>query len=244
MTGATADRAVGGSDAAAGREDGPDRDAAAGREDGPGAGGTVAATKAGRHALIAQILGHSAVRSQTELRAALADHGVRTTQATLSRDLDELRAQKVRGPDGEQIYALPAEGTATPPGPAAWGTGEQEQIAARLQRWCAEVLVTADTTANQVVLRTPPGAAQLLASAIDHSVLPGVLGCIAGDDTVLVLTRDIASAEALTHRLLDLARRGRAQPGTGPGETSTYSPPAPAGASPAGPNDPGETTDD
>lgn len=219
--------------------------AAADRGPGGEAPGTVAATKAGRHALIAQILARSAVRSQSELRAALAAHGVRTTQATLSRDLDELRAEKVRGPGGEQVYALPAEGADPSDRDRGRGrTSEQEQIAARLQRWCAEVLVTADTTANQVVLRTPPGAAQLLASAIDHSVLPGVLGCIAGDDTVLVLTRDTAGAEALAHRLLDLARRGRAQPGTGPGEISTYPTQAPGGASPAGPNDPGETPDE
>lgn len=165
----------------------------------------VPTTKAGRHAAIAQILARSAIRSQPELREALAAHGIRTTQATLSRDLDELRAQKVRGANGEQVYALPPEGGA----PAA-RPDEPEQIAARLQRWCAEVLVTADFTLNQVVLRTPPGAAQLLASAIDQSVLPGVLGCIAGDDTVLVVTRDEAAARALTTRLLDLADRGRA----------------------------------
>lgn len=174
---------------------------------------TVATTKAGRHAVIAQILARSSVRSQPELRDALAEHGIRTTQATLSRDLDELRALKVRGPNGEQVYALPPEGGgAGPAGPADPG-----QIAARLQRWCAEVLVTADFTANQVVLRTPPGAAQLLASAIDQSVLPGVLGCIAGDDTVLVVTRDGDTAAALTRRLLDLAAGARpAAPGAAP----------------------------
>ncbi|MHB1065134.1 MAG: arginine repressor [Georgenia sp.] len=200
----------------------------------------VATTKAGRHAVIAQILARSAVRSQPELRAALAAHGITTTQATLSRDLDELRAQKVRGPNGEQVYALPAEGGTGPAGPH-----DPEQIAGRLQRWCAEVLVRADFTLNQVVLRTPPGAAQLLASAIDQSVLPGVLGCIAGDDTVLVVTRGADIAEALTRRLLDLAGRGRPGHDTSrPGPTST---PDPTGrpdttsmpATPAGPN-PGE----
>jgi transcriptional regulator of arginine metabolism len=176
-------------------------------------GSAVAPTKAARHAMIAQILTRHAVRSQSELRDALAARGVQTTQATLSRDLDELRAQKVRGQGGEQVYALPVEGGARAPVVAE----DAEQIAARLQRWCAEVLVSADTTANQVVLRTPPGAAQLLASAIDHSVLPGVLGCIAGDDTVLVIVRDTTGAQALTARLLDLATRGRSRPGTGPG---------------------------
>ncbi|GAA4424185.1 arginine repressor [Georgenia halophila] len=176
----------------------------------------TAGTKAARHAMIAEILAHHAVRSQSELRDALAERGVPATQGTISRDLDELRAQKVRGPGGAQIYALPVEGGGGPPVVAEDG----EQVGARLQRWCAEVLVSADTTANQVVLRTPPGAAQLLASALDHSVLPGVLGCIAGDDTVLVVVRDTAGAQALTARLLDLARRGR----TGPGPTSSPGP--------------------
>lgn len=162
-------------------------------------------TKIARHALIAEILAHQAIRSQTELREALAARGVGTTQATLSRDLDELRAHKVRGPGGAQLYALPVEGGGTEPVVAE----DAEQITARLQRWCAEVLVSADTTANQVVLRTPPGAAQLLASAIDHAVLPAVLGSIAGDDTVLVIARDERGAADLTDKLLDLARRGR-----------------------------------
>ncbi|MFC7405416.1 arginine repressor [Georgenia alba] len=178
-------------------------------------------TKAARHALIAEILAHRAVRSQTELRAALADRGVQATQGTISRDLDELRAQKIRGPGGAQVYALPVEGGGTEPVVAE----DAEQVTARLQRWCAEVLVSADTAANQVVLRTPPGAAQLLASAIDHSVLPGVLGSIAGDDTVLVVTRDPHGAQALTERLLELAGRHRR---TGPGPASPAGPGTPA----------------
>ncbi|MFH5822633.1 arginine repressor [Georgenia sp. AZ-5] len=192
-------------------------------------GTRVAATKAGRHAVIAEILARSAVRSQAELRDALAERGVHATQATLSRDLDELRALKVRGPDGDQVYALPREG-----GSAAAQTSEQEQIAARLQRWCAEVLVAADTTLNQVVLRTPPGAAQLLASAIDQSVLPGVLGCIAGDDTVLVVTRDTATAVGLTARLLALAGRERPQPGTTAEIGTPQTPASTAGTNHAG----------
>jgi len=178
-------------------------------------------TKAARHALIAEILAHQAVRSQTELSEVLADRGVTVTQGTLSRDLDELRAQKVRGPGGTQVYALPVEGGGTEPVVAE----NTEQVTARLQRWCAEVLVTADTTSNQVVLRTPPGAAHVLASALDHALLPGVLGCIAGDDTVLVITRDEHRAAALTERLLELARPGpQRRRGTGP--ASSAGPPA------------------
>lgn len=166
-----------------------------------GVGARTAGTKTARHALIAEILTHRAVRSQAELSEALAERGLNATQSTISRDLDELRAHKVRGPEGTAIYALPVEGggseTTTPAG--------VEELGARLQRWCAEVLVTAEAAQNLVVLRTPPGAAHILASALDHAVLPEVLGCIAGDDTVLVITRDDAAAEGLSTRLIDLA---------------------------------------
>lgn len=72
--------------------------------------GTAPATKTARHGLIAQILGRERIRSQAELRRALADRGVSTTQATLSRDLVELRATKVRGPGGIQLYVVPEAG--------------------------------------------------------------------------------------------------------------------------------------
>ena len=197
------------------------------------------ATKAARHAVIEEILTRDPVRSQTELRDALADRGIRTTQATLSRDLDELRALKVRGQDGEQVYALPGEGAggvAAPTLPAR----EAEQITARLSRWSVELLVAAEAAGNDLVLRTPPGAAQLLASAIDHSVLPSVLGCIAGDDTVLVVCRDEPSAAALGERLLELATARSAREGPSDGT-------APEGTAPTTdpvPTDPGDTSHD
>lgn len=161
----------------------------------------VPPTKAARHALIEEIITHAPIRSQGELREALAERGVRTTQATLSRDLEELRALKVRSADGAQVYALAGEGAGGAVGPLR----AEEIIAARLSRWSGDLLVSADSAGNDLVLRTPPGAAQFLASAIDHSVLPGVLGCIAGDDTVLVVCRDDASAQGLGERLLALA---------------------------------------
>ena len=75
---------------------------------------------------------------------------------------------------------------------------------AQLARWCAEVLISVQQAGNQLVLRTPPGAAQLLASGLDRAMLDGVLGCIAGDDTVLVVATDEAVASTLREELLDL----------------------------------------
>lgn len=161
----------------------------------------VPTTKAARHALITRLLQTTTVRSQGELAASLADDGVHVTQATLSRDLVELRAVRIRTADGSLAYAIPAEGGDRTPIVDV----TSEQLAARLARLVAELLVTAEHSGNLVVLRTPPGAAQFLASAIDHSVMPGVLGSIAGDDTVLVISADPHGGAALAHRFIVLA---------------------------------------
>lgn len=171
----------------------------------PRAGLTVAipATKPARHALIARVIARQAVHSQGDLLTALALEGVSVTQATLSRDLVELRAAKTRGPGGALVYTVPAAGAAGAVG-ARVGGGEEE-TSGRLTRLAAELLVTAEGSANLVVLRTPPGGAQYLASAIDQAVLPDVLGTIAGDDTVLVISRDAAGGAGLARWFLDLA---------------------------------------
>jgi transcriptional regulator of arginine metabolism len=162
---------------------------------------TVPATKAARHALIARIIARRPVHSQTALLGALAEEGVSVTQATLSRDLVELRAAKTRSANGALVYSVPTPGA----GGARLGGGEERQATARLARLCAELLVTAEGSGNLVVLRTPPGAAQFLASAVDRATLPDVLGTIAGDDTVLVIARAPDGAAALARRFLDLA---------------------------------------
>lgn len=183
-------------------------------DDGSGAASPASApaTKTARHGLIAQILGKERIRSQAELRRALADHGVSTTQATLSRDLVELRATKVRAPGGIQVYAIPeagAPGQLRPGGAAVpENTSMAEHTTPRLTRWCADLLVTAEWSGSQLILRTPAGAAQMLAGAVDDAMLPGVLGCIAGDDTVLVVARSEDVASGLAAHLLSLADPG------------------------------------
>lgn len=161
----------------------------------------VVRSKAARQAAVVELIQRRAVRSQTQLGEALAEAGHVVTQATLSRDLVEVGAVKVRHPDGTLVYAVPGEGgDATPVSDV--GT---DVLEARLARRCAELLVSAEATANLVVLRTPPGAAQFLASAVDHAVVSGVLGTIAGDDTVLVITADPAGGDAVARRFLDLS---------------------------------------
>jgi transcriptional regulator of arginine metabolism len=163
----------------------------------------LATTRTARHRRIVELLETQRVRSQGELARLLADDGVAVTQTTLSRDLDELGAVKIRDSSGDLFYAVPAEGGDTTPRLAPVN-GEG---GARLGRLAAELLVSAEASANLVVLRTPPGAAQFFASAIDRSGVTDVIGTIAGDDTVLLISRKPDGGAAVAERLLQLAER-------------------------------------
>jgi len=158
-------------------------------------------TKGARHQLIVDIIWSHEVRSQVELADHLSARGVQVTQATLSRDLDELDAVKVRGGSGALVYAVPGEGGDR----RAVAAAESGAALARLARLCGELLVSAEASAHLVVLRTPPGAAQFLAGAVDKAELTEILGTIAGDDTVLVIGRDPHGGEEIVRRFLALA---------------------------------------
>jgi transcriptional regulator of arginine metabolism len=159
-------------------------------------------TRAARLARIVELVGRHTIRSQSELAALLAEDGVAVTQATLSRDLDELGAAKVRVPDGgPPAYVVPEDGTPFP----VWVA--RDTSPPRLSRLLAELMVSAESSGNLVVLRTPPGAAHFLASALDRAGLPEVIGTIAGDDTVLVVSRDPVGGHGLSAQLRDLAQR-------------------------------------
>ncbi len=205
---------------------------------------TRPSTKASRQAWVAATLADRQVRSQEELARLLNERGVPVTQATLSRDLDELGAVRVRAADGSLVYALPGEpggpgsrpglagavnpgssmepigGAAVPASDAglasdagsAVGTAAAAAAAPggpRLARVASELLISAEASANMVVLRTPAGAAQFFASVMDHAAWPSILGTVAGDDTVLVIARDPAGGAELAARLLALAERRR-----------------------------------
>jgi len=143
---------------------------------------TQPSSKTARLARITALIRERAIRSQGELGDLLAAERLATTQATLSRDLEELGAVKVRGTDwAAASYVIPEEGKAP--------LRSAEQAPERLRRLLRELLTGADSSGNLVVLRTPPGAAQFLASALDRSGLPEVVGTIAGDDTILVVAR-------------------------------------------------------
>ncbi len=162
-------------------------------------------TKAARHARIAELLSRHRVRSQAELAALLEQAGREVTQATLSRDLDELEAVKLRAADGSLVYALPGEGGERIPRAYAAESGADAPSGARLARVAQDLLVSAEPSANVVVLRTPPGGAHLLASAIDHADMASVIGTVAGDDTVMLVCRDPNGGTEVAGSLLRLA---------------------------------------
>jgi transcriptional regulator of arginine metabolism len=167
-------------------------------------------TKASRQAWVAATLADRPVRSQEELARLLAERGMPVTQATLSRDLEEIGAVRVRAADGSLVYALPEEpgGPGSRPGGVTGGAAGAEPVGGpRLARTAAELLISAEASANMVVLRTPAGAAQFLASVLDHAAWPSILGTVAGDDTVLVIARDPSGGDALAAQLLALAER-------------------------------------
>ncbi|MEP9395079.1 arginine repressor [Gordonia sp. VNK1] len=153
----------------------------------------LASTRAGRHALIVEILAKNQVRSQSELQQLLSAQGIDATQATISRDLDELGAVKLRAADGGVgVYVVPEDGS---PLRGVFGGTD------RLARLLSELLVSTDSSGNLAVLRTPPGAAHYLASAIDRASLPDVVGTIAGDDTIFVCARDPIDGAELARRI-------------------------------------------
>ena len=152
----------------------------------------IPATKVARHRLIADLVSSRPVRSQTELAELLAADGVQVTQATLSRDLEELGAVKVSG-----AYLIPEDGKRP--------LRDAEQAPARLIRLLRELLTGVDASGNLAILRTPPGAAQFLASALDRSGLSDVVGTIAGDDTIRVVARDVTGGKALAEKLAEWA---------------------------------------
>ena len=156
---------------------------------------TGTTSRASRQARIVEIVSREQVRSQTELLGLLEAAGIETTQATLSRDLDELGAVKLRGAGGVPVYVIPDDGS--PVRGIEGGT-------ARLSRLLGELLVSADASGNLAVLRTPPGAAHYLASALDRAALHDVVGTIAGDDTLLVVAREPRTGAELVDRLQSL----------------------------------------
>ena len=142
---------------------------------------------------VARILATRAVTSQAQVVELLAAEGVVATQATVSRDLEDLGALKVRTADGESVYAIPEQ--------AKDRLAPEDHLRRVMGEWVVEVA----HSANLVVLRTPPGSAHVVGSALDRAGLADVLGTVAGDDTVLVVATERAGGASVARRLSALA---------------------------------------
>jgi len=143
-----------------------------------------------RQRAILEVIRGKRVHSQDELRQLLSDRGIEVTQATLSRDLRELRVAKLPRAEGESYYvATPEDDVASP----------------NLERLLPHLMVSADGVGNLVVIKTLVGGAQAVAEAIDMEEWPEVLGTLAGDDTILVIIRDAGDRSELIRRVERLA---------------------------------------
>jgi transcriptional regulator of arginine metabolism len=145
--------------------------------------------KAARQQALAALLRTRQVSSQARMLEQLRGQGFDATQATISRDLEDLGAVKVRGPDGRLVYALPGN-----------GTGQDE-----IRRMLGASLLAIVPSGNLVVLRTPPGHASALASTLDRAGVAGVAGTVAGDDTVLVVCTERTPGRVVARQLAALA---------------------------------------
>ncbi|MDX1493885.1 MAG: arginine repressor [Longimicrobiales bacterium] len=149
-------------------------------------------SKRSRHQQILQIIRTHRVTSQEGLRELLLEKGTEVTQATLSRDIRELRLVKVPGADGVGFYSVPEEWDSTPP----------------LESLLPTLFHSADGVDNLLLVRTMKGGAQTVAAGIDWEEWPEVLGTLAGDDTILIILREASQRSTVQERLEEIAARG------------------------------------
>ena len=145
-----------------------------------------------RHKALAEMIRSESIASQEEATGRLVSIGFAVTQATVSRDLDQLGAVKVKR-GGASAYALPDQ------------LGDNDWAATRLGRIFAEWVQSVEAAGNMIVLRTPPGSAHLVGLALDQARLAEVAGTVSGDDTLFVVVRDGTSPADLTHRFQALS---------------------------------------
>jgi transcriptional regulator of arginine metabolism len=150
-------------------------------------------TKTQRQHRISELLEREVISTAAQIVVRLNTEGITATQATVTRDLQELGTVKIRDENGTRRIVV---GGASLSNPAPLD---------HLRRMMGEWVVSVESSANLVVVRTPPGCAHVVASALDRSALEGVLGSVAGDDTILVIASEQRSGEGLAHEFRSLA---------------------------------------
>jgi transcriptional regulator of arginine metabolism len=150
-------------------------------------------TKQQRQQIITRLIAQENVGSQPHLQELLKEQGIEATQATISRDLEELGAVKIRVAGGDSIYAIAEYAPAR--------IAPTDQLRRVMAEWVAEVT----SSGNLVVVRTPPGCAHVVASALDRSGLVGLLGTVAGDDTIMCVATEDIGGTGLAEQLRTLS---------------------------------------
>ncbi|MEI7697155.1 MAG: arginine repressor [Actinomycetes bacterium] len=140
-----------------------------------------------RRAKAISLIESGAVHSQSDLVVLLKKSGYPVTQATASRDLEEIGAVRARTKSGESVYQIP---------------GGTDEALARVSPMPSKLILSVDYSANLAVIHTPPGAAQFVASSLDHADLTGVIGTIAGDDTIILVSKKATGGAQLAKELL------------------------------------------
>jgi transcriptional regulator of arginine metabolism len=151
--------------------------------------------KRNRQRALLELVGRMPLSSQHEIQEELARGGHDATQSTISRDLEELGLVRVRDPEGRLRYALPTEAVST-------------AVASRLRMQLAEFGMSIEASGNLVVAVTPPGAANAVAEAIDHAAVEGILGTVAGDNTILIIAKEGVKGKAVSDRLREIGGIG------------------------------------
>ncbi len=147
--------------------------------------------KPGRQNMILEIIKEQDIETQNQLLQALLDRGVKSTQATLSRDIRDMRLVKELGPNGVYRYAVNSR-------------TDGNDLDSRLKKIFKEGVVSYDTAQNMLVIKTLPGLAPAALSALDGMNIEGLVGTIAGDDTGLLVMKDNSFAQRLYHEIEDL----------------------------------------
>lgn len=150
-------------------------------------------TKQQRQQMISRLIDQRSIASQPQLQEILKEHGIEATQATLSRDLEELGAVKIRVPGGDTSYAIAEYAPAR--------IAPSEQLRRVMAEWVGEVT----SSGNIVVVRTPPGCAHVVASALDRSGVDGLLGTVAGDDTIMCVATEEMGGAGLAAQFRELS---------------------------------------
>lgn len=150
-------------------------------------------SKRQRQHVISGLLESHSVSNQAQLVELLGGEDIDATQTTVSRDLDELGAIKVRVPGGDSVYAIPEH--------SADRVAPEEHLRKTLNDWVAAV----GSSGNIALLHTPPGSAHVVATALDRAGMPEVLGTVAGDDTLIIVAAEPLTGADLAAKLRGLA---------------------------------------